>query len=78
MSFWLYLIPVALYLLYKWATSTYDYFEKQGIAFRKPIPLLGTNSNMITRRQTFTDALDSWYKEFPNEKQVLSHVTQEL
>lgn len=66
----LYLCAIGLYLIYKWAVSTFDYFEKQGIAFRKPVPLFGTNSNMITRRQAFTESLNDMYYEFPNEKQV--------
>ena len=58
----------AFYLLYKWSISTYDYFEKQGIPFRNPVPLLGTNANLITRKKNFTDALQESYYELRNEK----------
>jgi len=57
-----------IYLLYKWSTSTYDYFEKQGIPFRKPVAFFGTNINTILRKESFLDSLNRWYNEFPNEK----------
>lgn len=52
MALILYLGVLALYLIYKWATSTYDYFEKQGIPFRKPVPLLGTNSKYYHKKNS--------------------------
>lgn len=68
MALILYLCAFALYLFYKWTVSTFDYFEKQGIPFRKPVPLLGTNSNIITRKKPFTEALTESYNEFRYEK----------
>jgi hypothetical protein len=68
MALILYLVALSLYLIYKWATSTYDFFEKQGVKFRKPVPMFGTNANIITRKKPFTDILDDWYYEFTNEK----------
>lgn len=64
----LYLIAFGIYLLYKWSISTFDYFEKQGIPFRKPWPLLGTNTNMITRKYAFNEAIQLTYSEFKNHK----------
>jgi hypothetical protein len=64
----LYLCAVGLYLIYKWATATYDFFEKQGIHFRKPVPFFGTNAGMLFQKQTFIEALTDWYDEFKNEK----------
>lgn len=71
MSLILYLVPLVLYLIYKWTISTFDFFEKQGIAFRKPVPLFGTNANFIFQKKAFTENLDIWYDEFKNEKWVL-------
>lgn len=68
MALILYFIAIAIYLIYKWSISTYDYFEKQGIPFRKPIPFLGTNSNMVTRKKAFTDSFTDSYNEFKHEK----------
>lgn len=63
-----YLIVLAAYLIYKWSISTFDYFKKQGIPFRKPIPLFGSNSNMITRKKTIADSQADIYYEFRDEK----------
>lgn len=68
MSLILYLVALAVYLIYKWSISTFDYFEKQGIPFKKPVPLLGTNFNIITRKKAFTDELTDTYNEFRDEK----------
>ncbi|CAG9808691.1 unnamed protein product [Chironomus riparius] len=62
------LIVVLVYLFYKWSTSTYDFFRKQGIPFRKPVPLLGSNANMFIRRKPFHEIIDEWFHEFENEK----------
>lgn len=62
------LIGLLVYLLYKWSTSTFDFFEKQGIPFRKPLPLVGNNGSMFLKSVSILDNLDAWYKEFPNEK----------
>lgn len=61
-------MALSVYLIYKWSISTFDYFEKQGIPFRKPIPLLGTSSNMVTRKKAITDSLTEFYNEFKHEK----------
>lgn len=63
----LFLILLA-YLFYKWSTATYDFFEKQGIPFRKPIALFGTNLNAITNKKVMTEELQDIYYEFENEK----------
>lgn len=64
----MYLIPVALYFLYKWATKNYDYFEKQGIPFVKPIPLLGSNFGIFFKKQPLVQSMMEQYYEFKNEK----------
>ena len=64
----LYLVIGVVYLFYKWATSTFDYFEKRGVPFRKPLPLLGNNLNAITRGMAMTDFLQMVYSEFKDEK----------
>ncbi|CAO1441593.1 unnamed protein product [Diamesa hyperborea] len=64
----LYLVIGVVFLFYKWATSTFDYFEKRGLPFRKPIPLFGNNLNVITRKMAMTDYLQMIYREFKDEK----------
>lgn len=62
------LAVIFIYLAYKWSTSTFDFFEKQGIPFKKPLPLVGTNGNMFINRETFLDNIQKWYYEFKDEK----------
>jgi hypothetical protein len=62
------LLVVLVYFIYKWSTSTYDFFENQGIPYRKPLPLFGTNINMLMKTKPFIDVLKEWYNEFENEK----------
>lgn len=62
------LIVGAVFLFYKWATSTYDYFAKRGMTFSKPVPLMGSNLNMFTRKLSFPEVIDAWYYEFRDVK----------
>jgi hypothetical protein len=68
MILWIILGFVAIFLFYKWSISNYDYFEKQGVAFRKPVPFFGANLNMFWNRQPITDLIQKWYHEFEDEK----------
>lgn len=65
-----YLIPVALYLFYKWATVNYDFFEKQGIAYIKPFPLLGSNFSVFFKKQPLVTTMMDNYNKFRHEKFV--------
>ncbi|KAG5671810.1 hypothetical protein PVAND_001985 [Polypedilum vanderplanki] len=62
------LFLIAIYLIYKWSISTYDYFEKQGIPYNKPLPLIGSNRNLFFNRKTFIEVLHNWFYEFKDEK----------
>lgn len=64
----LYLIPVVIYLFYKWATAKYDFFEKQGIPFIKPFPLLGSNIGLFFKKKPFVESMVDAYNQFENEK----------
>ncbi|CAO1431140.1 unnamed protein product [Diamesa serratosioi] len=64
----LYLVFGVVYLFYKWATSTYDYFEKRGLPFRKPVPLFGNNFKVISRKISMMDYLQMICSEFKDEK----------
>lgn len=62
-------IAVLLYLVYKWGISSYDYFEKKGIAFSKPMWLIGsTTTNMFINRKSFPETMEIMYNEFKHEK----------
>lgn len=68
MAAFFYLFALTVFILVKWSVLTYDYFKKQGIPFRRPVPFFGTNSNFITKKKPFATVLNEWYREFPNEK----------
>lgn len=72
MMVFLFLVVIGLYLFYKWGRSTFDFFQRQGIVFRKPIAFLGTSSNFVLNRKPFMDILDDWYNEFKHEKCVFT------
>jgi cytochrome P450 family 9 len=64
----LYLIPVALYFFYKWATAKYDYFEKQGIVYSKPLPLLGSDFGLFFKKIPFVESFMNNYNMYDGEK----------
>lgn len=68
MGVFLYLIPIALYLLYKWAVKNNDYFEKQGIPYVKPWPLVGSNFEMFFKKTPFVTFLMDSYNQYKHEK----------
>ena len=61
-------IAALLYLFFKWGNSTYDYFEKKGIAFSKPTFLIGSDFSSILKRLSLPEMVEKWYHEFKNEK----------
>ena len=68
MGLFLYLIPVAIYLFYKWATANYDFFEKQAIPFIKPLPLLGSNIGLFFKKKPLVQSMLEEYNKFNNDK----------
>lgn len=68
MGLFLYLIPIALYFFYKWATANYDFFKKQGIAFIKPLPLVGSNFELFFKKQPFVKGLMENYFKYKSDK----------
>lgn len=67
-AMFLYIFALAFYFFVKWSLLTFDFFKKQKFPFRDPVPLFGTNLNMLTKRKTPTELLDEFYYEFPDEK----------
>lgn len=60
-------IAVAAYLFNKWVTRNYDYFEKKGVAFKKPGIIAGL-INMTLKGNSLPVMVESWYNEFKDEK----------
>lgn len=59
---------LAVYLLYRWSTATYDYFERRGVPFLKPVPLFGNLWPFLTGRTTGIEALTLSYWRFPESR----------
>lgn len=62
------LVILAIILIYKWGTSTFDYFEKKGVPYNKPFFLIGSRSGMFWKQGSIVDFLSSLYNEFKDEK----------
>jgi cytochrome P450 family 9 len=61
-------LAVIFYLIYKWGTSTFDYFEKKGIPYNKPYPFIGSRIGMLLRNSSAIDFILELYNEFKDEK----------
>lgn len=58
------LLSIALFIFYKWATASFDYFEKIGLPYDKPFPLFGGQKDIILRRISMYDSVNNLYKRF--------------
>lgn len=67
-SQWTALLAVVLALLYKWATANHKYFEKQNIAFEKPLPLVGNLWEVIQKRENYAETIQRFYAKFKHNK----------
>ncbi|KAL7031685.1 hypothetical protein ACKWTF_007101 [Chironomus riparius] len=65
---YLVLILAIIYLIYKWGTNTFDYFEKRGIKYNKPLFLVGSRLSILLKNSSMVDSVQKTYKEFRNEK----------
>lgn len=63
-----FLLIVTAYLIFKWGTSTFDYFEKKQVKFNKPHFLVGSRLGMVLGQGTIVDFSMKIYNEFKNEK----------
>lgn len=61
-------IAALAYLFYKWVIQNYDYFEKRGVAFAKPVFLFGSNINMFFNKKAIPEIVEDWYEDLKNEK----------
>lgn len=68
------LIALGTYIVVKWVSKNFDFFEKQGVKFVKPYPLIGTNTWLLGR-ENIAVILKRFYDQFPNEKWVIVFVS---
>lgn len=65
--FW-FLLLVFAYLAYKWSVSGYDYFEKKGLPFDKPWPLVGNMFGLVTAKESLVYSMQRRYRKFKQSK----------
>ncbi|XP_055588753.1 cytochrome P450 9b2-like [Uranotaenia lowii] len=62
------LVPIVLFLLYRWTVRNNKYFEKLKIPFVKPYPLFGALWPVFSRKSHPCDALTLGYDQFPKNR----------
>ncbi|CRL03840.1 CLUMA_CG016440, isoform A [Clunio marinus] len=66
--FYLILFSVIVYLLYKWAIKDHDYFDKIGLAYEKPYPLVGNMLDIVLQRKPLMDMIEPNYYRHKKDK----------
>lgn len=56
------------YLFYNWITASFDHFDKNGVAFKKPWPIFGTLGAVIFRRESLFDMIVNAYNQFEGKR----------
>lgn len=56
------------WLVYKWSVSNFDYFEKIGLEYEKPLPLVGNMLNLVIGKQSIIDLTKGGYEKFKKSK----------
>lgn len=62
------MLPVAVYLAFRWSTACYDYFKKRNIPFVRPYPFFGAMWPVFCRKLHPTDATVRGYQMFPDRR----------
>ncbi|XP_070507228.1 cytochrome P450 9e2-like [Chironomus tepperi] len=66
MIFWILLILV--FVIYMWLTSDSDYYDKLGIPYEKPWPIVGNNLNILRQKESINDIMSRCYKKYKSSK----------
>ncbi|KAJ6649589.1 putative cytochrome P450 9f2 [Pseudolycoriella hygida] len=61
-------IVVIIFLVEKYLSREYDYFEKKGIPFAKPRFIVGSRSDFVLRNKSILEVMKDFYNEFRNDK----------
>lgn len=62
------LLVIVGFLIRKWLTQNFSYFQDRGIAHGKPIIFFGTGKDLLMQKLSLPEYVQKWYNEFPNEK----------
>ncbi|KAK1117077.1 hypothetical protein K0M31_017000 [Melipona bicolor] len=63
-------VLAVLAMVYHRATRNFDFFEKRGIPYAKPIPFLGSMWKVLLRRLSFPEVMEKIYNSNPDSKYV--------
>lgn len=61
-------IVLIIFLVHKYLSREYDYFEKKGIPFSKPTFIVGSRKDFVLRNKSLIDVIKDFYNEFSDEK----------
>ncbi|XP_055601238.1 probable cytochrome P450 9f2 [Uranotaenia lowii] len=61
-------LALIAYLFYRWSVATYDYFEKRGVPFLRPKPLVGSLWPVFSGQKHAMDAAQEGYWVFPEAR----------
>lgn len=66
--FYIFLTLFVVCLGYKWLTKDFDYFEKIGIPFERPVPLAGNMLDIILQRRSLIELTRKSYENYKKSK----------
>ncbi|XP_055852654.1 probable cytochrome P450 9f2 [Episyrphus balteatus] len=58
------LLGLAAFIFYKWSTAGFDLFEKIGLPYDKPYPLIGNQKDIVFKKCSMFDNIIKFYKQF--------------
>jgi len=64
------LVAVAVYLIYRYFTETFDYWKNKGVVFIKPIFLIGSMKSVSLIQEHLGEFFERIYKEHSSERFV--------
>lgn len=66
------LLLILLLSFRKLSTANRDYFKLKGVVYSEPKSFIGFRTDVVLHRKTLLDVASSIYREFPDEKFVLT------
>ena len=71
MDYYLIAIWIAIFVgwfIYKKLTKNFDFFDKRGIRYEKPVIIFGNMFKLLMQKENFIDLLDRMYSKFKNDQ----------
>lgn len=65
---WTVSICVIGYVIYKWATKTFQFFEERGVPYQKPAPFFGNFLNIALQKTSIGENLIDLYNQFKTKR----------